>query len=739
MGRAIKLISVLVLAVAALLASAVFIVTRLIDPNDFKPQIQQAARDSAGLDLDIQGQLGWTFWPSLGVSSGRVEVRLADDSELFAALDSAAVSVSVWPLLMGNVEVDGLTLAGLDINLVENEDGANWERIGANTASEESSGAEDADTGSGSSLPPISIPSLAIVNSQLRYRSSLDGTDLTIDGLEVQATEVSLDKAFPLSFGMNYSDQSGMTLRLDSQAQVRADVDNEQYSLANLVADLAVTGATTKPLTARIAGGLAADMGTDSASIMDLVIELAPAQLSANLEISQLSTAPVIAGRISSNSFDVNALMATLGEAAIETSDPSALSSVVMDITLKGPANSVMADPLVITLDSSKLSGKAGLSDINTGALVFDLALDRIRLDGYLPPDAATETASEPAAASGQSIQESEALLPPLSAEPLLPLADLRTLIVDGKLRVGAVQYQDIGINELQLAVSARDGVLALTQLAGKGLQGSFAADATLDARTDTPIMTASTSIKGMQVQPLAKAALDDDLFLGILDLDMNVEARGNSEQALADTSRGAITTTLTKGTLRGMNLHTTLLKGINDMLGAYQALTSFAPDVDPNRLPAELREDTEVVQLLAKARLEKLMVFADSIEAQLRDGTLSGNGVMSLRSALFDFRLGMTSEKITDNKYLKGQTWPMRCKGSLNGDAADWCRQDKEGFKDIGKSVASKVAQDKVKEKLGIEGEGDTAEEVVKDAAEKKAKEEINKQLNEGLKKLFR
>ena len=98
-----------------------------------------------------------------------------------------------------------------------------------------------------------------------------------------------------------------------------------------------------------------------------------------------------------------------------------------------------------------------------------------------------------------------------------------------------------------------------------------------------------------------------------------------------------------------------------------------------------------------------------------------------------------MKSPELTDNKYLKDQTWPMRCRGNLAGDAADWCRHDKDGFKAIGKDVAARAAKDRIAEKFGIEGEGDTAEEVVKDAAKQKAKEEVNKQLEEGLKKLFK
>ena len=63
MLRALKILSIIVLALIVLLAGAIFAITRLIDPNDFKPQISAAAREHANLDLQIAGNLAWTFWP----------------------------------------------------------------------------------------------------------------------------------------------------------------------------------------------------------------------------------------------------------------------------------------------------------------------------------------------------------------------------------------------------------------------------------------------------------------------------------------------------------------------------------------------------------------------------------------------------------------------------------------------------------------------------------------------------
>src|SRR5699024_10516712 len=101
MKRVIKIILIVIVALIVLLAAALFVITQVIDPNDFKPQIREQARAQANLDLSIPGELAWQFWPSLGVSLGRTEARIADQQALFAAIDSASVGVAVWPLLFG--------------------------------------------------------------------------------------------------------------------------------------------------------------------------------------------------------------------------------------------------------------------------------------------------------------------------------------------------------------------------------------------------------------------------------------------------------------------------------------------------------------------------------------------------------------------------------------------------------------------------------------------------------------
>ncbi len=130
MPRALRITLITLGIILLVLVAAIFGATQLIDPNDFKPRISELTRKHAGLELDIQGELSWTFWPSLGVSVGRTETRLPGEDELFAALDEAHLGVAVWPLLLGEVRADAIRLDGVEANLTRTEDGGNWQQLG---------------------------------------------------------------------------------------------------------------------------------------------------------------------------------------------------------------------------------------------------------------------------------------------------------------------------------------------------------------------------------------------------------------------------------------------------------------------------------------------------------------------------------------------------------------------------------------------------------------------------------
>ena len=739
MARAIKIFLIVIAALVVLLAATVFVVTQVIDPNDFKPQIREQAMTQANLDLEIPGDLAWQFWPSLGVSLGRTEARIAGEEELFAGINSASVGVAVWPLLFGQVEMDGVTLDGLEVNLVETADGANWEKIGPQDgAEEETTPAEEEQPGeSGGMDIPLTIPSVAITDGKIRYRNTTDGTDIRVEHFNFNAQDVSLEEPFPMQMSLRYQDQSDMRVDLNLDTTLAADLDNNHFVLDPMTLDADIAGMTTNPVSVHLEQKLDVNLDEDRAQVTDLLLEAAGTRTTGNATVTGLTGEMKVAGQIDTEPFDANAALEAIGEEPIETSDDSALSKVALSATLDGPANSVMVNPLKVTLDSSTLSGKAGLENLETGKIVFDLNLDKITLDGYLPPQSGEED-SAAASGAGGGTGGKEGGTTQLSEAELIPVDSLRPLLLDGSVKIGELNYDTIQASNIVFNVDAKDGVLRLTKASGDTLQGGFNASGRLDVSGNTPRISFKQNVSSMQLQPVVAMALDKDLAKGIFSMDLDFSASGNSEKALVNSAKGNASMNLADGTVRGLNLYGTLVGGVNDMLGRFQGLSALIPNQESGKLPAALSEDTKIIDLTTKASLNQQVANLDSLEAKLDKGTLSGNGWMNMLTQEFDLKIGMQSPELGGSKYLEDVTWPLRCQGSLAGSPAKWCGPDKEGFAKIAQQAATNAAKGKLKEKLGIDAEGDTTEEVMKNAAKKKAQEKIEEEMGDKLKGFF-
>jgi len=741
MARAIKIVVIVLVSIVVLLAATVFVITQVIDPNDFKPQIREQALSQANLELEIPGELDWQFWPTLGVSLGRTEARLPGEEDLFAAIDSASVGVALWPLLFGNVQMDGVTLDGLELNLVETADGGNWEKIGpqdgaADEATPEQPAPEQEE--GGAMDIPVSIPSVAITNGQVRYRNTTDGTDIRVEHFNFNAQDVSLEEPFPMQLSLRYQDQSDVRVDLNLDTTLAADLNTNHFVLDPMTLDAQIGGLTVNPVDVHLEQKLDVNLDEDRAAITDLVLEAAGTRTTGQATVTGLTGEMKVAGQINTAPFDANKALEAIGEQPIETRDDAALSKVALDATLAGPAGSVMADPLKVTLDSSTLSGKAGLESLDTGKIVFDLVLDKITLDGYLPPESGDDDNAPASTAGAGGNAGKQAGTEQLSDAELIPVESLRPLVMDGRLKVNELNFETIQAKDLTVKVTANNGVLRLAQASGQTLNGSFAGSGSLDVSGKTPRINYKQQVTSMQLQPLVTLALGEDLAKGLFSLDLDFSASGNSEKALVQSAKGNATVNLADGTVRGLNLYNTLVGGVNDMLGRFQALSAMIPNQESGKLPAALSEDTKIIDLTTKASLDKQVANLNSLEAKLEKGTISGSGWLNTLTQEFDLKIGMQSPELGGSKYLEGATWPLRCQGSLAGNPAKWCGPDRDGFAKIAQQAATNAAKSKLKDKLGIDAEGDTTEEVLKNAAKQKAEEKIQEELGDKLKGLF-
>jgi hypothetical protein len=168
--------------------------------------------------------------------------------------------------------------------------------------------------------------------------------------------------------------------------------------------------------------------------------------LKGKFSAKQLSSKPQLQGSLNISPFDPRKLLQRLGQPLPRTMDPSVLKRFSLETQLKGNLSEVQLKPITIRLDDTKLKGYLKVHHFEQPAIAFLLNVNDIDIDRYLP----VEKSPEP---------------PPPSNEPVsLPLKMLRSLGINGALKVEELKAMGIHLNDIEFDVSAEKGKFNLIQ-----------------------------------------------------------------------------------------------------------------------------------------------------------------------------------------------------------------------------------------------------------------------------------
>lgn len=120
-----KLFLKLASATIALLLLIIIIAIAIINPNDYKQQIQDQVKSHINRDLLISGDLGWSLYPVLGFKSGEVTLYNSPEfsQKTLLKVQETAISINLLPLFKGKIEVGQVILNGVEFNLITNKNG----------------------------------------------------------------------------------------------------------------------------------------------------------------------------------------------------------------------------------------------------------------------------------------------------------------------------------------------------------------------------------------------------------------------------------------------------------------------------------------------------------------------------------------------------------------------------------------------------------------------------------------
>jgi AsmA protein len=123
MKKWIKRISIGIAAIFAIVLAGLAVFLLTFDPNAYKDRLQAWVEQRYHRTLTIDGDIEATLFPRLGLTLQGVTLSEPDSTETFASMDSARMSVAVWPLLSRNVVVDHASFTGVKAHLTRDKQG----------------------------------------------------------------------------------------------------------------------------------------------------------------------------------------------------------------------------------------------------------------------------------------------------------------------------------------------------------------------------------------------------------------------------------------------------------------------------------------------------------------------------------------------------------------------------------------------------------------------------------------
>jgi len=722
-----KIVGILLLVLLLIVVGLGFALTQLIDPNDYKSEIQDLAREKANIELKLSGDIGWSLFPWLGLSLHQASVASPKTPDKpFARLDMLGLSVRLLPLLSREVQMSAIRVEGLSLSLERNAQGkGNWEDIGPQGNNPSASSKEPTQSQGKTSQPlKIDIDSLIINNGRLDYFDAKSGQRFSAESLQLTSGSIREGAVIPLKFSAFIStNQPVLRVSTELSADFFMDSANGRYRLDNLRTSGELSGEPFADKGANFVaqGQLLFDQSAQLAKWNNLKLSFNQLRASGELSASNLDKAPAISGQLALAEFDLGQFAAGLGTQLPPMADASALKKFSLSSQLKGTGNSLALENLKIQLDGSQFSGRLALTDFSKQALRVQLAGDKLNLDRYLP--AAGKTAAQTSKASqgsGDTLPKSPTQAA-WSDEPVLPLGTLRSLNLALDLTLEQLTYQQIPLDKVQLKANAADGLLGLQTLKAALYDGSLAANAQLDVRGVQPLLAASARVANVPVERLLEKPGQKSPISGALELDADVQSRGNSQRAWVEGLNGKAHFVVKNGVLPDANLEQQLCTGI--------AL------LNRKTLSSEQRsKDTAFQQLSGSLNLANGVATNPDLAVRIPGLSLKGNGSVNLPVLDMDYRLGLLIEGDTKenpdpacavNRRYVGMELPVRCRGSLELGAKA-CRLDRDGVLQI----AARLAVDKY---------GERVEKKLDKAIEKKLGADSAPEIKDALRGLFK
>ena len=527
----------------------------------------------------------------------------------------------------------------------------------------------DADSKTGdASVPALSIDALGInATGALEAKGMRTGKGTVSGNLKVRGNDVS---GLLMAFG-----QAGLARTLQSlELETRVQGTRSDISLAPLALEATFAGEGIPDSPAKVTLDVA-DAGIDldkETLILDrLALHGLGLEMAGNANVAGVPGTPAFgafSGRLDVRPFNLRELAGRLEMKLPATAGAGTLTKVALSGRFDGTGTDLNLNDLALRVDDSALTGEfKAAGTIENPAVQFNLEVDEIDLDRYMPSGSAEPPAKQGARRAGKD-GGTEGGRTAAAGFIGIPVDTIRGLNVDGTLNAGKLIVSNAKLEKVSLRLSAKDGVVTLDDLSAELYQGRFSGGAALDVNPEAPALTVDSSLQGIHVEPLLEDVAGRARVRGKGDVSAALSAEGGSVEAMKRSLNGRMSVSFSDGAIVGMN--------VGEHLQRWK-------DFDKSRSVAFKRtETTEFSTLTGNLVAKDGIVRLDDLKTDALAFHLAGKGVLAdLHADTIDYEVLATVANVTGGtggeilSELIGIELPIHVRGSLARPEAkmDW------------------------------------------------------------------
>jgi AsmA protein len=459
-------------------------------------------------------------------------------------------------------------------------------------------------------LPQLELGGIELVDAQVVYRDERAHNTVTVSKVNLKTGAIAARASTPVELSATVAATQPPS-SVDLSLKAIADVDLASHAFGIRKLDATARGHTGSDQfdVALTAPKISLDPARVDGELVKLVATVTGGHRAhADLSLRNLAG--------TSDKFSVAKIA---GEADVEM---PTLPQKSLKVNLDGSVNvDVRAQQIAAQLgaqfDQTKVSSRVDLHGFSAPRIGFDVEIDRLNLDRYLP-------ASAPGAQAGQPAEAATAAKAG-SADPKVDLSVLKPLTLAGEARIGALQVHNLKATGIQVGVRAAGGHLDVAPLTASLYQGALHGSAKVDA--DGNRVAVNAALDGVSIQPLLKDLMGKDILEGHGGVKLNVVTAGPSVGAMRRALGGSASLALRDGAVHGINI-AQKLRDVKAALSGGSSQTQAASSA----------EKTDFSELTASFSIRDGVATNRDLEAKSPLLRVNGAGTIDIGAGSLDY-----------------------------------------------------------------------------------------------------